>query len=113
MRRARDTPYRFGMLLSAAELSARGRLLGSAHAAGIRAIPLGDSVLLRPESQARERGVLVPLYARRVGALCHYLGCHVHTAPTSWHTLPLEVLATAPEVPGPLVSPSSVPTTSH
>ena len=110
---ARDTPYQFGVLLSAAELSARGRLLGSARAAGIRAIPLGDSVLLWPESQARERGVLVPLYARRVGALCHYLGRHVHTAPTSWHTLPLEVLATAPEVPGPLVSPSSAPTTSH
>ena len=64
MHHAHDTPYQFGMLLSAAELSARGHLLGSARAAGIRAIPLGDSVLLWPESQAHERGVLVPLYAR-------------------------------------------------
>ena len=60
-------------VLTPKELALRHRAREAAQRAGLTAICLGDSVLLRPSDPASRTGKLLHLYSPRVGAICQHL----------------------------------------
>lgn len=90
------TTLRPAALLLQGELDAARRLRAAAHSAGIRAVPLGDKLLLRPEGAGRQPGRVVHLASPQVAKLCAALGPWVRHDPQGWMQRSLMALSAPP-----------------
>ena len=68
----------------------------AAQRAGVKAIPVGDHVLLTPNTAEHIRGVLVTLDGTFVGGILMNLTGWVRRDPLGWHLLHASTLASSP-----------------
>ena len=68
----------------------------AAQWAGVKAIPVGDHVLLTPNTAEHTRGVLVALDDTFVGGILINLTGWVRRDPLGWHMLHASTLASSP-----------------
>ena len=98
---ARAPPVDLAAVLTAAESRRLTRVREAAKHAGVRAIPLGDTCLLKPWGQAPRWGVLVPLASRLTDNVATHLPAwvqHTRAWPTRTHT---ELARAPPNLRGP------------
>ena len=87
---------RIEALLSPEQLRLRTYLRAAARRAGVRAVNVADSVLLRPESGQHPRGVLIPLTPTLAAGVAANLEAWVRLAPGAWTALWADALGMRP-----------------